>query len=462
MLLGLAGLAIALWRARQEFPADDACFFLRYAEHVAHGEGYAWNPGVHDAIGASAPLWPLLLALPIAAGIEPWLGMQMVSSATGMLAFLVLLVAARRIGGPIAPVLAALVLAGGPATILMTMGGMETPLTLLLLAVAVWLVTTSNPRPTAVAALAGLLVAHKVDLLPWAVGLLFATRMWRPGRRSALWIGLAVLATHAAWMLWATGSVLPASFLRKLANSAGGGSLMPHSWFLSQSFWRNRRWFLLPVTLVGAWQLGRERAPLGVLLAVGGLGQIAAYSLYPPTEPFFWYCAPMELLAAVLASRVAGDSSRIGRRQVPLGLLTAGLLAALVVWRAERVRQEMLSYSAHIEADRARAGQWVAAHTPQRFRVVTGFGLPAFYCRRFVLDASGLNTTEPYDLEHLIATHRPDVIIQCPFRTGIAPADFPPHSGYRVVQRFTTSLDIGTDFYAVVMVRDDVVGELRD
>ncbi|HLX88067.1 MAG TPA: hypothetical protein VKR22_06385, partial [Acidimicrobiales bacterium] len=50
---------------------DDGAFFLRYAINMAHGHFWVWNPGHSPVWGASAPLWPLLVAGPIAAGADP-------------------------------------------------------------------------------------------------------------------------------------------------------------------------------------------------------------------------------------------------------------------------------------------------------------------------------------------------------------------------------------------------------
>ena len=113
-----------------------------------------------------------------------------------------------------------------------------------------------------------------------------------------------------------------------------------------------------------------------------------------------------------------------------------------------------------VEADRSRAGMWVAEHTPEDFRVLTGFGCPSFYCERFVFDYSGLNMTGNVGISHLLDTEHPEVLILCPFRTGIEPADYVPRPGYIVVECFETAWRT-YDFYPVVMVRKDVAHRLH-
>src|SRR5579859_980636 len=51
--------------------ADDGAFFLRYAQNMANGAFWVWNIGDPPIWGASAPFYPLLVALPISIGVSP-------------------------------------------------------------------------------------------------------------------------------------------------------------------------------------------------------------------------------------------------------------------------------------------------------------------------------------------------------------------------------------------------------
>ncbi len=52
------------------FPLDDTWIHLQFARNVAEGQGFSFNPGVSSS-GSSAPLWTLVLAVPLALGLGP-------------------------------------------------------------------------------------------------------------------------------------------------------------------------------------------------------------------------------------------------------------------------------------------------------------------------------------------------------------------------------------------------------
>src|ERR1700752_1805598 len=55
---------------RDPYVVDDAAFFYRYAENIAAGHGWRWNIEEPPVWGASAPLWPPVVALGIKAGLS--------------------------------------------------------------------------------------------------------------------------------------------------------------------------------------------------------------------------------------------------------------------------------------------------------------------------------------------------------------------------------------------------------
>jgi hypothetical protein len=56
----------------------------------------------------------------------------------------------------------------------------------------------------------------------------------------------------------------------------------------------------------------------------------------------------------------------------------------------------------------------------------------------------------------LIARLRPEVVSFCPLRTGVSPQNYQPPPGYRVAAVFDSTVRRGTDFYVVVMLRQDI------
>src|SRR5262245_39796064 len=72
-----AGLAAAFFLHTRYF-ADDALITVRYADHLARGEGLVYDAG-ERTLGTTAPLWALVLAAAAKVGADPvaaatWLG----------------------------------------------------------------------------------------------------------------------------------------------------------------------------------------------------------------------------------------------------------------------------------------------------------------------------------------------------------------------------------------------------
>lgn len=61
----------------------DASLYLVYAQNIAHGYGWSFNPGVFSS-GATSPLWPLVLALAFVFS-HPELGAKIISFAVFIL-----------------------------------------------------------------------------------------------------------------------------------------------------------------------------------------------------------------------------------------------------------------------------------------------------------------------------------------------------------------------------------------
>src|SRR5947207_2165113 len=60
LVLAFVLCAALAWPLR-DYVTDDTFIHLQYARHVAHGEGFVFNPG-ERVYGSTSPLWVLLLA----------------------------------------------------------------------------------------------------------------------------------------------------------------------------------------------------------------------------------------------------------------------------------------------------------------------------------------------------------------------------------------------------------------
>jgi hypothetical protein len=454
LVLLLVLQAIALVRQRPPFLEDDGAFFLRYAENLAAGNGYRWNAGEAPVWGASAPLWPVLLASGIAAGLSPLASTLAWSWVLTLSATLLLGLSVRRLFGlvgllALAPLLAFNFLYSTWAT-----SGMESPLTYLVVAWALYVVS-ANAGAVACGLAAGLCLVHKIDLVPLGLTLLLALAIWRRPRfaRASL-TALAVAVIGYSLAAWYFGSPVPNSFLRKLHASYAE---MPRRWFADMALFNGAGWVRVPLLSAGALALRRRPEVAAVALAAV-LVPTAAYTLKPPAEGFSWYPAAISGAIAFLA---AGGFAFLVERipAVPWPhqrwLATTAMLGVLAFLlesgEAPRVRGWHRFLAATIPTMRA-GGEWVDAHLPADARVLTWWGHPARESRRFVYDGTFLNR-RPEDGD-LCVKYSPEAIIQL---VQVPLADHRVPRGYRRAQVFLPPDQPFIAFTAVaVLVRNGV------
>jgi len=455
--LGLALLlvvqSIALVRQRAPYLEDDGAFFLRYAENIAAGNGYRWNAGEAPVWGASAPLWPLFLAAGIAMGFSHVVATLVWSAALTLTATLFMGLTARRVFGPyglfaLAPLLSINFLYSTWAT-----SGLESPLTFLLVSLALYVVS-GGAGGVACGVVAGLCLFHKVDLAPLGLALLFALFVWG---RDRFWRALATAAVIAgvAYGLatWYFGTPVPNSFLRKLHSTNGN---LPRTWFAQVALYTGAGWLRSGLLVVGALALWRRPAVATVALAAV-LVPTAAFTLKPPPEGFLWYPAAISGAVAFLAAGgVAFLLERVpARKRTTLRPAVAAVaLVGLTVFLEQKEMPRVRgwhAFLARVTPSMRAAGEWVDQHLAADARVLTWWGHPALASHRFVYDGSGLNRRP--EEGNLRTKYRPEVVIEL-VRGPLADHRVP--DGYLEAQTFVPG-DGPRAFNGVrVMVRDDV------
>jgi arabinofuranosyltransferase len=223
--------ALAAW---SRFVQDDAFISLRYAAHLVHGEGLVFNPG-ERVEGYTNFLWTLLLALPLALGVDP----IAFAHGVGLACFAGSLVLterlARAVTGSARLGALALVLVGTNASfVAFATGGLETSLqALLFTAIAVRTVALLGGAPwragrlAALSVLAALALATRLDAGAYlaVVALALALRWLRTPADArtrlaqAAWLvgpGALLLAPWLAWKLAYYGALLPNTAIAKL------------------------------------------------------------------------------------------------------------------------------------------------------------------------------------------------------------------------------------------------------
>ncbi len=123
-----AFLFTVFWLRSSNQVPDDAFISLRYAQHLAEGLGFRFNPGWERVEGFSSPLHVVLLAGSILLGVAPLAASQLSSILPGFLLLMAFFVWSRKILGRVWGFAAALALAVNPAFTIWSRGGLETTL----------------------------------------------------------------------------------------------------------------------------------------------------------------------------------------------------------------------------------------------------------------------------------------------------------------------------------------------
>jgi len=312
MLLSVLGLLLLCFRFRRFF-TDDAWISVRYAESLADGHGFVWNPGGERAEGFSNPLLVYGEALVHLVGLSAVTFARILGVLCAVGCVVLVYWRGRAVLGETAARTAAVLTGLCPPLALWAVGGLETTVTALVITAAVLeLSRRDGGRPW----LAGLLLA----LLPWlrpeglAVALPLAVLseargVWasstrrRSLTRLALIGGLPALSQVALEVLRLTvyGHLLPNSVILK---SGTGGLFDVPAKFLGQA---------APVVVLaaaGAVLASRDRrwlivVPPAVYLlgSIGTLDSINTYSrFFQPIWPSLTLLGGLAVAAVAAAT----------------------------------------------------------------------------------------------------------------------------------------------------------------
>jgi len=342
LVLLASALRLGFW-AQTGLTLEDALITARYAENIAAGRGFVYNEG-EKVLGTTTPLWTLLLAAADATGVaDPVTAAKALGVILDALTLLLVVSALRR-DNPAAALLFAAAFAASPDVIPVAVSGMETPM--LLFAMALAIVGLSRGTSLFAVGLA-LTVLTRID------GALFAAILggWaviRTPRWGARQLLLAA-AICLPWFLFAAfyfGSPLPQSLLAKRA-AYRFDAVHSAAPFLNMFTPLDdpRSWTSIPKTLLAlvcaagiAATARTERRHLPLSLFFVSYCTLFALS---GTVIFSWYLVPPRVVfwilvsigAAALLRRVAdpGARTKLHALSVLLAalLLGAGTLAML-------------------------------------------------------------------------------------------------------------------------------------
>jgi len=447
---GVAATA-ALGATTTGYPLDDTWIHLDYARSLVESQTFGYMAGTWEN-GSTAPLWSLLIAIPLALGVAPTLAAKLV----GMLALLFLVFFVHRvtaqIGCRVSALLAALLVALDPWISVLAVSGMEPVAAGAAGFAATYFLLCGRAFPAGVAlAAAGLLRPEMGVLLPILVLGSFApsgTARRRPSVR--WWLSLVgpPLAAGGAWMLYGvvvTGRALPNAFWLKthgdldiLAQFVALKALLFAQFPIATAivglisllglrrlYQRDERqlWLLvMPVfTILAAYvfrlPLGRDRGPM----AAGSAECIyfARYVLLVLPWLLTWIALGATFLVDLLRGWFERRSSTALATKLSLGVALA--LGALVVpsWQGHRLVlwTAYRANCAEIQDTQVALAHWIDSNlAADAVLGVSDAGAQGFYARgRKVIDLMGLNShqmlAQPNPLQWLEAQGVTHVVV---------------------------------------------------
>jgi hypothetical protein len=437
-VVGVALIAAMRYVAAEQhvglgFPLDDGWIHAQFAHNLAAGHGLAFNPG-EPSTGSTAPLWTLVLALPVALGADVVLAAKAVGIALAALAAALAGALAHALTrSRVAGLVAGFAVALSPRLTWGAVSGMEVPLYTALACAALLAFLRSDGRHEwGWGLLCGLCTLARPEtgvLFPvlLVTAMTIARRETTPGARTDI-RGLAgavlafaiVVGADVAVNLAISGRPLPATFYAKtdgagLLNAVGRAdvqeivrSLAIRSFAALNEVARylaEQSLILFLFALPGMMAIGRvwkdaaqnqPASPRGIaVVAVQILSPLAMGAL-APVSPLLMqegrYAAHLLVLFFVVA--VVGAEALARRSRAPLVVWALAALAVVrlasqnVAFADRYVRQVDNINRTHVAM-----GGWLAANTPPGALIATNdIGAIGVFSGRPVLDLEGLVT----------------------------------------------------------------------
>ncbi len=402
LLLALA--AGVIWWSNADYDVDDAPITYRYAENLASGQGFVYNPG-ERVLGTSTPLYTLLLAGLRLLGVPIALASTVINFMASLGIFALVIALTRLVTpSPWAAALAVLYLLLQGSFLRFVMAGMETPLYTLIILATFWALATERQAWAAVlAALAFLLRLDGLAVMG-TVGLALLLHQRRIPWRAVLIFTVLV----APWLIFATlyfGSPLPQSMLAKQGHLATTGASRYWIWQHLFVDGLGAPTFLLPVALIGLLHgLRSNQKPLLQTLPAlcWFVAYLVAYTIIG-IDFYEWYLMPLYPMLAIwvgvgLTQIIAlirqATTSKLWRLAQEMSVLLL-LLVWLLPYRTYMLESVpyFKGYLNDVEGSRVAASRWLKTAAPPDSRIYTGFiGHVGYESGLYIIDGAGLVT----------------------------------------------------------------------
>lgn len=434
-LLALAGL----WAFRTPAPPfEDAAILMRYADHMASGQGIVWNPGEPPVDGATDFLFLALAAGLTAAGLSVETAVRLLGLAALALTAFLVYVAVRRLHG--APVAAAWVSAAflllGPSLAYVE-AHFGTPVFALATAVTWYLAYRLRSDPGSLrlallfslsALILGLIRPEGVFLAALMLAAVVFWAGWRRSLRAVAAFAAVFALLGGAFFLWRWsyfGHPLPTPFLKK-----GGGGLHVNGLITSV---RAACQLCFPALLFWPFALrSRESLRRALFSWLPAVGFILLWVLLSDEMNFLmrFQFAVVPIVLISWPEWVAGLGRDLGLS--PLRGMATGTRWSVVLFLAVATAGILgLQFLLYRNDAPQPDGRYDVARRLLPFRargytlVTSEAGLLPFYSRWRSIDAWGLN--DPEIARHgisreLLERERPELIVYHVYGSPLAPA----------------------------------------
>jgi hypothetical protein len=391
---------LAIFVIFRNWAYDDPFITYRYAQNLAHGLGFVYNPG-ERILSTTTPLFALLLAIPAAVYHDLPRVANLISAASIALGGLFLWDLGRALNSRMAAWAGLLLYPTFMLTAMTT--GSETPLYLAFCLAA--FAAFARQRYALAAAASALAVLTRPDgiLVPVILALAYLPELRRRPlvlkrplvpERPIPWRAVLVFLTMLLpWYLFAWGyfgSPLPATLAAKQEQARMLNSLTFTPGFLNVLKWFQHNpvyWLEALLALSGAAWMARKARRWWLLLAWPVIYFLGYHFLQVST--YYWYYAPLvPPLLAACGLGIDGIIQTFQTRWVQwaavgvLAIFSAAQFSDL--WNLhQNPDQRVLIYR--------QTGRWLAEHTPAGATVATiEIGIIGYYAQRYMIDFAGL------------------------------------------------------------------------
>ena len=421
---------------------EDWYITFRPAKNLATGHGLVYNEGerVHtftSVIGTLLPALLSFLSFNVSDDLTLWLFRIVCAATLGIAATLLAGTARRGHAGAATAVLLAVCAATDAKTVDFSINGMETPFTLLALALFLYFTSTLSKQKLAVrlGVVWAVLQYARPDGFVYSLLLMASMLLFQEERRStlrmlALSCGVGALL-YMPWFLFATsyyGSVVPHSLIAKHAWMDGNGATFYVGRAVSflGSFVLLRPgvfdyvfsppyapiFSLLPAGLIVSRVLGVAACLVWIFPRVGFAGRAASFAcmgylfyldvftplIYPWYVPGTTWLALTALAFALDALRRHPEAFSVpeGGLRVASVALVAGFLAFGLTLTAITAHQFRFAQDAIEDGQRRRIGEWIRAHaaSPHETVFLECAGYIGFYSGLKLYDYPGMTAPE--------------------------------------------------------------------